>query len=342
MPDNFAYRMPPKLVAIGDLQGNLSGLETLLRAAGLTDRAGRWVGGTSVLVQLGDIFGRAQNPRGVCDLLRDLAGEASAAGGAVHLILGNHEAEVVHRYEFECDPREYIRFATHASLRRWKRERALAEESFWSLGQEESLPLANLVRAWELLHPVGRREFRAALAPSGEYGRWLSSLPVAIKVGPVLFSHAGVLPPYAKMGFDGMNSLVRDAMSKNVYFPALPEDNVLLDPEGPLWTRALAWGARGLRAALVEVQHRLGISMQVVGHTPTDDYRIKSRYDHQVVCIDTGIGRPREGKLSALVVQDGTLWAIYPPREKRKLGGIPVIAPQHRPKPKSPPRHRTG
>jgi hypothetical protein len=316
--------MPPKLVAIGDLQGNLSGLEILLRAAGLIDRAGRWAGGRSVLVQLGDIFGRAQNPRGVCDLLRDLADEADEAGGAVHVILGNHEAEVVHRYEFECDPREYVRFATHASLRKWKRERALAEESFWSLGHEESLPLSNLVRAWELLHPVGREEFRSALAPRGEYGRWICSLPAAIKVGPILFSHAGVLPPYAKMGLEDMNEIVSDAMQSNAYFPAMPEDNVLLDPDGPLWTRALAWGARGLKSAVAEVERRMDTTVQVIGHTPTDDYRIRTRQNHHIVCIDTGVGRPKEGRLSALVVQDGVMWAIYPPREKRKLGTIPT------------------
>ena len=324
MPPQYVHRMPPKLVAIGDLQGNLSGLETLLRAAGLMDRASRWIGGTSVLVQLGDIFGRAQNPRGACDLLRDLAEEAEEAGGGVHVIIGNHEAEVVHRYEFECDPREYVRFATHASLRKWKRERALAEESFWSLGQEESLPLANLVRAWELLHPVGREEFRKALSPRGEYGKWICSLPAAIKIGPILFSHAGVLPPYAKMGLNGINEAVSHAMESNAYFPAMAEDNVLLDPEGPLWTRALAWGARGLKAALAEVERRIGIAVQIIGHTPTDDYRIRTRHNHHIVCIDTGIGRPKEGRLSALVVQDGILWAIYPPRERRKLGVMPT------------------
>jgi len=315
--------MPPLLVAIGDAQGNLAGLEDILRGTGLVDRSGRWAAGDAHLVQLGDIFGRASDPKGVCDRLRALAEDASNAGGRVHVLLGNHEAEVVHRYEFECDPREYLRFATIASYRRWRRERAAAERDFWSLGEDESLPLANLLGAWELLHPLGREEFRKALGPLGEYGAWLVSLPAAVKIGRIVFSHAGIVPRLARHGLAWINARVREAMAMPDYFPALPPGNILVDPEGPLWTRTLAWGTKAAAGQVRESLALLGASTQVVGHTPTPDLRIQARWGRRVICIDTGIGRPKGGRLSALVVHDGVFWAVYPPRGRLRIGPVP-------------------
>lgn len=320
---SFEFPMPPLLVAIGDLQGNLAGLEDILRATGLVDRTGRWAAGDAHLVQLGDIFGRASDPKGVCDRLRALAEDASNAGGRVHVLVGNHEAEVVHRYEFECDPREYLRFATLSSYRRWKRERAAAERSFWSLGEEESLPLANLIGAWELLHPLGREEFRKALAPNGEYGSWLISLPAAVKIGDIVLSHAGILPKYAKRGLAWLNAKVREAMAMPEYFPALPAGNILIDPDGPLWTRAFAWGTKATLLQVREAGAMLGAATQVVAHTPTSDLRIQARWGRHVICIDTGIGRSKGGRLSALIVQDGVFWAVYPPKGRVRIGPVP-------------------
>jgi hypothetical protein len=60
-----------------------------------------------------------------------------------------------------------------------------------------------------------------------------------------------------------------------------------------------------------------------MGHTPTPRGRIVSRYRTRAIFVDTGIGRPKTGRLSALVVEKGVLWAYYPPRERRKLGTVP-------------------
>lgn len=323
MPDEHTFPMPEKLVAVGDLQGNREGLDAILLAAGLVNESGRWAGGAAHLVQMGDIFGRAADPKACCDRLRALGRQARLAGGRVHVLLGNHEAEVVHRYEFECDPREYLVFATRKSLRNWQRRRQAAAKSFWSLDEESSLPLGNLVKAWELLNPLGREEFREALSLSGEYGRWLSGLPACLKIGPLVFSHAGVLPPWTSGGLDGVNARVRKDMSAGDYFPALPGDNVLIDPDGPLWTRKLAWGGRGVRKALHEALSHLGASAQVIGHTPTRNSRIAARYGRRVVRVDTGIGRPETGRLSALLVEDGVFWALYPPGKRTKIGRVP-------------------
>ena len=176
-----------------------------------------------------------------------------------------------------------------------------------------------------MLHPLGRAEFRSALAPSGRYGRWILGLPTAVKIGHLVFSHAGILPEWAEKGLDGINSRVREDMRVDLYFPALPEGNVLIDPTGPLWTREYAWGKGPAEKRLVASLRLLRASAQIMGHTPTRGARITSRYGGRAVFIDTGIGRPNTGKVSALVVEGGVFYAVYPPRERRKLGPVPAL-----------------
>ena len=46
-----------------------------------------------------------------------------------------------------------------------------------------------------------------------------------------MLSHAGILPRWAEEGLDGINARVREDMKTDLYFPALPDGNVLIDPE---------------------------------------------------------------------------------------------------------------
>jgi len=80
-----------RVVAIGDLHGDLEQALDVLRLAGLVDASGRWSGGEAVLVQTGDLTDRGPNSRTTMDLVRRLQGEAREAGGKVIPLLGNHE-----------------------------------------------------------------------------------------------------------------------------------------------------------------------------------------------------------------------------------------------------------
>ena len=83
---------PARLVAVGDLHADLEDALAVLRLAGLVDAAGHWSGGTAVLVQTGDITDRGPDSKELIELMMRLEGEAAAAGGSVHALLGNHEA----------------------------------------------------------------------------------------------------------------------------------------------------------------------------------------------------------------------------------------------------------
>ncbi len=85
------YPAAPRVIAIGDLHGDLNGARSALRAAGAIDDKDHWAGGKLVVVQTGDVLDRMDDERAILALLAQLAGEAKAAGGAVIELLGNHE-----------------------------------------------------------------------------------------------------------------------------------------------------------------------------------------------------------------------------------------------------------
>src|SRR5690606_21517740 len=82
---------PARLVAIGDLHGDLEATRDVLRLAGAIDDRDHWVGGELVVVQTGDQVDRGDDDRAILDLFERLREEARSSGGAVHVLNGNHE-----------------------------------------------------------------------------------------------------------------------------------------------------------------------------------------------------------------------------------------------------------
>lgn len=76
---------------VSDVHGHRDDLAAVLRQAGLLDADERWSGGTDTLWVLGDLFDRGPDGTGTVDLLMRLQPQASAAGGRVEVLLGNHE-----------------------------------------------------------------------------------------------------------------------------------------------------------------------------------------------------------------------------------------------------------
>ena len=88
LPTRFAKA--ERVVAIGDVHGDLDATRRALEVSGALGDDG-WVGGPLVLVQTGDQLDRGDDEPEILDLLERLAKEAEAAGGAVHVLNGNHE-----------------------------------------------------------------------------------------------------------------------------------------------------------------------------------------------------------------------------------------------------------
>jgi len=116
---------PKRLVAIGDLHGDLAGARAALRAAGAIDDGDHWIGGDLVIVQTGDVLDRGDDESAILELLERLDRDARQAGGAVIQLLGNHEL---------MNPAGDFRYVTPGGMRDFGGDRthALAPGGAWA------------------------------------------------------------------------------------------------------------------------------------------------------------------------------------------------------------------
>ena len=95
VPAPAVFPRPQRLAAVSDVHGNLTGLIKLLTAQGLLAGDRRWAFGAGHLVVLGDTLDRGPQATEALWFLRSLQAQARAAGGRVHVLLGNHEVMVL-------------------------------------------------------------------------------------------------------------------------------------------------------------------------------------------------------------------------------------------------------
>src|SRR5687767_5605099 len=85
---------PERLVAVGDLHGDMNALLTILTDRGLIDKEGKWSGGKTNLVFVGDMNDRGPDSRYIFDYIMELEDQAAKSGGNIHSVLGNHEVMI--------------------------------------------------------------------------------------------------------------------------------------------------------------------------------------------------------------------------------------------------------
>lgn len=82
-----------QVLAVSDVHGMYDELLGLLQGAKVTDGDGKWAGGKTLLIVVGDSIDKGPKSIEVLDLWMSLGVQARSAGGAVIHLLGNHEAE---------------------------------------------------------------------------------------------------------------------------------------------------------------------------------------------------------------------------------------------------------
>ncbi len=196
----LAWADDKRIVAIGDVHGDIDAFRGILKAARLINDAGRWSGGAATFVQTGDLLDRGANVRAVMDLLMGLEHEAKPAGGRVEVLLGNHEGMNLIGFLRDANPAAYASFADDQSERR----RAKAYDDYAKLSAARAKVLGQAVApynkdrdAWMAAHPPGYVEYREALGRDGRYGRWLRARNPVVQIGDTIFLHGGISPSVA-------------------------------------------------------------------------------------------------------------------------------------------------
>ena len=292
------FAAPARLVAIGDLHGDLAVTRAALRLAGAIDREDDWVGAQLVVVQTGDQIDRGDDDRAVLDLLDSLTEKAARAGGALHALNGNHELMNV---------AGDFRYVT-----------ARGFSSF----DDVSGP------ALERFEPRARGR-RAAFLPGASYARRLAKRASVIIVGDSLFVHAGVRPEYVRYGLGRIN----DELSAFMRGEARSVPSVMSSEESPLWTRVYGEPAldEATCAMLKTVLDELGIKRMVVGHT-VQDAGINSACGERVWRIDVGLSSfYGQRKVEVLEIQGGKVSVLRGERNALLGTPAPSASPERRP-----------
>jgi hypothetical protein len=279
----FRFAAAARVVAVGDLHGDLAATRSVLRLAGAIDEQDRWVGGKLVLVQTGDQLDRGDDERAIVDLLDRLAEEASAAGGAVHVLNGNHEVMNV------AGDFRYVTPGGFADFADVKAEGRVAR-------------LAMRV-------PETMRGRAHAFFPGGAYALRLAQRNTVVVVGRTVYVHGGVLPAHVRYGLGRLNEEIRRWMSGDS-----PDPPPILDGENsPVWTRRYSHHnpSGAACAELAEVLNRLKVDRMVVGHT-VQRKGISSACDDRVWRIDVGLARHYGGTISALEIAQGHARVLTP------------------------------
>ena len=297
-----------RIVAVGDVHGDLIHFTAILRAAGVIDRDNNWSGGKTHLVQNGDLLDRGPESRKLIELLMKLEKQARSAGGDVHALIGNHETMNLYgdlRYVSAADYASY-QSDDSAALR----DKAYKQhvEDLKHNPQTASMEPDNAYRKkWESAHPLGFAERQAYFSVNGAGGKWIRGHNAVVKINDMIFLHGGISPKYAKFSVRKFN----DEVSKELKDFSKLEGGVVMDQEGPLWYRGLAQDDENQLAGHVKsVLERLGAKYIVIAHTPTKGM-VMPRFDGKVLMIDVGLSDVYGAHSACLVVEDGKPAALH-------------------------------
>ncbi len=198
-----------RMVALGDIHGDLDNLRLVLRTAGLLDAQDHWTGGRTTLVQTGDRIDRGPDSRRIMDLFMKLQDDAAASKGRVICLLGNHEVMNIVgdlRYVSAEDFRSYVDGDSEK-----RRQDAYQQYARWVKQRGEGVP-AQAEAEWMSRHPAGFIERREAFGPQGKYGKWLRKQPAIAQVEGKVFLHGGISPALASVPIDRANRRVRQEL----------------------------------------------------------------------------------------------------------------------------------
>ena len=278
--------LPPvnRIIVIGDIHGDMEKLLKCLKIAKLIDSHYNWIGGETVVVQVGDQIDSCRyNGTNDCNqpetyhynngdqaddikilyFLTELHDKASKAGGAVYSLMGNHEFMNV------IGDMSYV---SHNNIRHF--------DNYNHNGStiEDGLD--------------GRK---TAFEPGNKIANFLAcTRKMALIIGSNLFVHAGIIPEMIKKyKIEQMNKLLILFLLDELKEPSIFKDLFLSGKTSPFWTRL--FGNRIDDNNCIELLQPLkdvyNVNRIYVGHTPQLNTGITSQCNGRVWMTDVGMSK---------------------------------------------------
>jgi hypothetical protein len=278
--DGSSFRLPAakRIVAIGDLHGDVAATRAALRLAGALGSDDHWAGGKLVVVQTGDQLDRGDDEPEIIDLLERLSKEANEVGGALHVLNGNHEVMNV-----EGD----FRYVT--------------PDGFHDYAEGKAAVHGDVVQR----APAEQRGRAAAFLPGEPVAKRLAKRPSILQIGDNIFVHGGLLEKHVHYGIDRINREIQTWMST----PRLQRaPSIAMSQDGPLWLRSYSEGVPAGSACdeLGRVLRLLSAKRIIVGHT-VQKQGINGACDGRVWRIDVGLSRYYGNPASVLEITGDSL-----------------------------------
>ncbi|KAK9940892.1 hypothetical protein M0R45_017526 [Rubus argutus] len=306
-PPTFVSAPGRRIVAVGDLHGDLDQTRCALEMAGVLSSDGEdsWTGGETVLVQLGDILDRGEDEIAILSLLRSLDIQAKAEGGAVFQVNGNHESMNVEgdfRFVDSGGFDECIDFLEYLDDYRDDWDEAFVDWIGVSkrLKEDRKMP-QNYWDPWNLVRrQKGVIARSILLRPGGPLACELARHAVVLKVNDWLFCHGGLVPHHVAYGIERINREVSQWMkglSKNDDDPDIPFI-ATRGYDSVVWNRLYSrdssdfddYQSNQIHSILEKTLQAVGAKAMVVGHTP-QTVGVNCKYNCSIWRIDVGMSR---------------------------------------------------
>jgi Calcineurin-like phosphoesterase len=273
-----------RVVVVGDHHGDYKQALKSLMIGGVIDEQGRWIGGDTYLVQLGDILDRGDEEREIIDYYEEIKPQAKAAGGLVVNLNGNHEIMTAYA--------DY-RYMTPGSC-----------EAFADLeGLDTTRP--------EFAELLADCKIRAgAFWPGGPYARIIAEWPMILQLQGSLFVHGGILPDNLAYGVDEINEMARAwLLGKG------PRNSSMVGGgDGAVdWDRTFSSTSEPPTQedclVLDNMLTQLGATRLIVGHSVQST--INSGCNGAVWRVDVGMAAHYGGKVEVLQIENEQMTVLF-------------------------------
>lgn len=263
--------LPPasRILVLGDIHGDFNMLIHLLRLGKVINKSQEWIGGETVVVQVGDQIDscRPTNARDclnkdythndkaedikVLMFMTELHNKAEKDGGAIYSLIGNHELMNV-----DGD----MSYVSYANLNEFG----------------------------------GEYRRQIAFKPGNKMANYLAcTRKMALIIGSNLFVHAGFEPEFVeKYNINDINKLMALYLLNDLENPSIFKEDFMVKSTSPLWTRTFGninMPNNECSRLMKPLQEVYKVGRIFVGHTPQFEKGINSSCNKKIWKTDIAI-----------------------------------------------------